>query len=484
MNFWWIRRQIHPAWLVAVLCLSFSVGIFSAAFIKHSYFSSTAILLGAAVIIFVIFKKRFVYLVPLLILSGLSIGIARGSAVQSDLEFYKSIYHKNISIQGLIKDDVDLQSPGQMTIKLDNLKLLGRNVPGSLWVTASPAEIKRGDEIIVSGKLQEGFGNYAGTIYRANIDKIIRPNPGDVGRVARDWFSDGIKKAISEPAASLGIGYLVGQRRSLPADLITALQVVGLTHIVVASGYNLTILVRFVRRIFMPISKYTATLVSFLTIGSFLAIAGMSPSMVRAGIVAILSLLAWYYGRKFHPIILLSIAIAITLLINPSYAWGDLGWQLSFVAFAGVMIIAPLSQRYFFGENKPGVIQQVLGETISAQIATAPIIIYAFGQISNVAVVSNLLVLPLIPVAMMMTFIAGLGGLFAPTLAGIIGLPASWLLNYSINVINYFAALPWASSAINLNVWGVVVCYLVIAAACFYMWRKTGYNLRETNLVE
>jgi competence protein ComEC len=270
----------------------------------------------------------------------------------------------------------------------------------------------------------------------------------------------------------------------LPVDLSEALKLAGLTHVVVASGYNLTILVRLARRLFIRVSKYASALAAVIMIVVFMAIAGASPSMSRAGLIAGLSLAAWYYGRKFHPIILLSIAIAVTVLIDPSYAWGDLGWQLSFAAFAGVMILAPLAQRYFFGDKKPGIIGQILGETISAQIVTAPIIIASFGQLSNVAIVSNLLVLPLVPLAMLFTFIAGVGSLLVPAIATFIALPATWLLGYSVSVTEYLASLPWVTSAVNFAWWGVGLCYLVIVGVCIYMWRVTKYNLREANLVE
>ena len=216
----------------------------------------------------------------------------------------------------------------------------------------------------------------------------------------------------------------------------------------------------------------------------FVAITGISPSMSRAGLVAGLSLAAWYYGRKFHPIVLLMIAIAATVIVNPSYAWGDLGWQLSFAAFAGVMILAPLASRYLFGDKKPGTIQQILIETISAQIVTAPILIAGFSQLSNVAIISNLLVLPLVPIAMLLTFIAGVGSLFLPAVAGIIGMPATWLLHYMVSVTEYLASLPWATSNVQLLWWGLVICYAIIAGVCFYMWRVTKYNLRDSNLVE
>jgi competence protein ComEC len=201
-------------------------------------------------------------------------------------------------------------------------------------------------------------------------------------------------------------------------------------------------------------------------------------------LVSGLSLAAWYYGRNFHPIVLLFLAIAITLVINPSYAWNDLGWQLSFAAFAGVMVIAPLMHRYFFGNKKPRIIRQILGETISAQLATAPILVASFGQLSNVAIISNLLVLPFVPFAMLLTFIAGISNLVIPCVAEFISIPAIWLLHYMISVTEYLASLPWAMSILQFPWWGVIICYGIIIGICFYMWRVTKFNLREVNLVE
>ncbi|MBC7868620.1 ComEC/Rec2 family competence protein [Candidatus Saccharibacteria bacterium] len=276
----------------------------------------------------------------------------------------------------------------------------------------------------------------------------------------------------------------MGQKRALPPDLIAALQIAGLTHVVVASGYNLTILVRLARRLFVRVSKYLSALSSSVMIASFIAITGMSPSMSRAGLVAGLSLAAWYYGRRFHPIILLSLAAAITVMVNPSYCWGDLGWQLSFTAFAGVMILAPLLQRYFFGEKKPGIARQILGETLSALIVTAPILIGAFGQFSNVALLANMLVLPLVPLAMLLTFAAGVGGLLFPAAANVIGWPATWLLRYMVNVADYLSSLPWAVSVVQLPSLGIVLCYVGLIGLSVYLWRVTGYDLRNSNIIE
>ncbi len=475
---------MHTSWLIAIICVGISAGTFFARYASFSGGESVVCLAISIIIIVISFSFRYRYLIPFLILGGILFGLWRGSLMANALSEFKPMYNETIYVSGTVKDDVDVGSSGQIVIRLDNLYVKDKPISGVLWVTAGADDIKRGDELTLHGKLNKGFGNFAGVIYRANIDKVTQPQPGDVARVIRDWFADAVRKAIPDPEASLGIGYLVGQRRSLPTDLVLALKMAGLTHIVVASGYNLTILVRLTRRLFARVSKYLSVLAAIITVAGFTAITGMSPSITRAGLVTVLGLAAWYYGRRFHPLILLSLAAAITLLVNPSYAWGDLGWQLSFAAFAGVMILAPLLQRYFFGAEKPGFIRQIMGETISAQIATAPILIASFGQLSNVAVITNLLILPLVPFAMLLTFTAGIGSIIMPAISSILALPAYWLLHYMVVVAEFFADLPWAASNVRFDVLGLIVFYALIIGACLYMSWSTKYKLRDANIVE
>ncbi len=485
MNWWLLRRRPHISWLIAILCLALLTGVFLAQYSPPSLFASFVWCLVGILLVCLTLWWRYVYLIPLLITAGLLIGLWRGSIQKIELSDLQSLYGSSAMVSGNVREDVDGVSKGQLVMRLNNLAIDNHAIHGTLWVTAqSDVDIKRGDRIKVEGKISEGFGSFAASIYRATVVSVERPQPGDIARVVRDWFADAVRRAIPDPEASLGIGYLVGQKRALPPDLIVALQIAGLTHVVVASGYNLTILVRLARRLFVRVSKYLSALSSCVMIVSFIAITGMSPSMSRAGLVAGLSLAAWYYGRRFHPIILLSLAAAITVMVNPSYAWGDLGWQLSFTAFAGVMILAPLLQRYFFGEKKPGIVRQILGETLSALIVTAPILIGAFGQFSNVALLANMLVLPLVPLAMLLTFMAGVGGLLFPAAAIAIGSPATWLLGYMVNVADYLSNLPWAVSVVQLSSLGVALCYVGLIGLGVYLWRVTGYDLRNSNIIE
>lgn len=480
-----LRRKLHTSWLIAIASVCVLVGVVMARYVDQTLFAPYAWLFTSLAMIGTALWRRSLYLILLVIVGGLLLGLWRGSVLQSQLVVYEKLYGSAVTMTGLVSEDADTGRRGELVLRLSNLEVGGHVIAGKSWVSImTDAEIKRGDRVVVDGKMSEGFASFSSAIYRAKLLTVQRPEPGDIARQVRDWFADTVRRAIPDPQAALGIGYLVGQRRALPPELDEALQIAGLTHVVVASGYNLTILVRLARRLFVRVSKYLAAFAASGMIGSFVLITGASPSMSRAGLVAGLSLLAWYYGRQFHPLVLLPFAAAVTVLIDPSFAWGDLGWQLSFTAFAGVMILAPLGQAYFFGDKKPGTVRQILGETIAAQIATLPILVLAFSQFSTVAVLANALVLPLVPLAMLLTFLSGVGAMIFPSFASIIGLPANWLLQYMIAVADYLAKLPWALSEVMIEPWQAVVGYSVIVISCIYMWRVTKYSLRESNIVE
>ena len=483
VNFRILKRRVHVSWLIAVLSGGIVLGVILAQYTL--LFAHVPWLIFAAVIASVGFWRSRVYCIPFIILAGCIFGLWRGELVQADLSPYENLEGYAVEVQGKVAEDPELDERNNTVVRLDVQTVDGHPLSGKIWAsTHEKNDIKRADIVTLKGKLDAGFGSFAGSIYRAEILKVERPIPGDVAGRVRDWFADKIRTVIPEPEASLGIGYLLGQRRVLSPELDKALQIVGLTHIVVASGYNLTILVRFARRIFVKVSKYLAAFTAGSMIMTFVLITGFSPSMSRAGLVAGLSLLAWYYGRKFHPLVLLSVTAAVTLVINPAFGWNDLGWQLSFLAFAGVMILAPLLQSYFFGDKKPGAIRQILGETISAQIATFPVLVLAFGTFSNVAIVANLLVLPFVPLAMLLVFLCGIFAIIFPLLAGLLVYPAQWLLGYMISVAQYLSGLSWAQTTLAINGWAVAALYGVFVAVCFYLWRKTKYSFRTTSIVE
>lgn len=481
-----LRKPLHISWMIALSCLGIVIGVIFAPILEWGWITGVSwLVIGITFVTLACVSQRFVWII-IALLGGLMIGLWRGTTADSAYVIYEPLIGNTVAITGIVSEDSDTDKNGNVVIRLKEIEYSNTKLPGMMWVSldVKKANVQRSDKIEASSTMSEGFGTFGASMYRAKLVNVQRPVPGDTALHVRNWFADAIRTAIPAPESSLGIGYLVGQRRGLPEELDTALKTAGLTHIVVASGYNLTILVRFARRYFAKISKYLAALISGSLIAGFIAVTGLSPSMSRAGLVTGLSLLAWYYGRKIHPLVLLPFAAAITILINPSYAWGDIGWQLSFMAFAGVMLLAPLMQAFYFGEKKPGTIRQILGETVAATIMTLPIILVSFGMMSNVAVIANLLILPLVPLAMLLTFIAGVGAIAFPFMAAIFGAPAYALLSYMTQTAHFLASLPWATTELSIDTITVIGAYLMIILWMCYMKWRTKLDLRQTNIIE
>jgi len=507
--------------------------------LRDSLFAAPLWLAVAAILIILTFVSRLRIMVIFAFVAGLILGLARGTWARVDLNVYSDWLGQEVILRGAVKEDPDIGTSHDLRLKLvgaevilatdyddlsgevGNLDEYFTPLPGQIWVSvmARGAEVKRSDIVEVSGKLGEGFGTFPASMSFASLVSVTRSPDADPMRDIRDGFGDKLRTVIDVPAADLGMGILAGQKTALPADLSMAFIAASLTHIVVASGYNLTILIRFARRLFAKISRFAALSFSGLLVFAFACTTGFSPSMTRASLVAGLSLIAWYYGRRFHPIVLLSIVATITVTIDPSVIWGDAGWYMSFLSFVGVIILAPLLRNYFWERktatviasvakrssdiNKsPGLLRRftsrkdgdksipasfrdVFIETTSAQIMAAPIIALFMGQFSPYGLMANLLVLPMLPLAMLLTFIAGIAAFILPNvLAQIVAAPAQWLLDYVIGVARWVSDLPGASQEVVVSSWASAAVFAIIVAAIFYLKHVTKHNFREDNVVE
>ena len=268
---------------------------------------------------------------------------------------------------------------------------------------------------------------------------IVQTGTEDLVMQGRDFFAERIRTLIPEPEVLLGVAYLLGIKSGLPKALSENLRAVGLTHIVVASGAHLSILVEVARKIFGRISRFTGLFFSVLFILFFMAMVGWTPSIMRAGIMAILSLLAWYVGRKIAPWRLILMVAALTLTINPGYIV-NLGWLLSFASYTGIMMLGPELTKFFYGEKQPKMVASTIITTLAATIMTLPITLYYFGQVSLISVVANLLILPTLPYAMGLVFLAGVVA-GVPWIETVVAFAATKLLDFHIAVVEFFGGM-------------------------------------------
>jgi len=248
----------------------------------------------------------------------------------------------------------------------------------------------------------------------------------------------------------------------------------GLTHIIAVSGYNLTIMLGASKRLLGKRSKRISTLLSLLLMGVFLLLAGSSASIVRAAIVSTLSIASGYYGRTFKPLNLIALAAAITAWANPFYIWSDASWYLSFLAFYGVMVLAPLFMTRLPNGWQHSLVVMVALESLCAETMTIPFVLHTFGQVSFIGLVANVLITTLVPLAMLLGTVAGLGGMFTGAVSGWLAWPARLLLTYMLDVAHILSRIPYVfAQHLALSVSQMVGMYTLTAVVTFALWHKT-----------
>jgi competence protein ComEC len=450
---------------------------------RTGWFVSNELIISCGLLLLVsITRLRWLALLSV-ILFGLCLGWWRGQSYLALLEPMRQLDDKRVTAFVQADSDATYNDKGQLSFDASHLLLEStlQEVPGRLKIAGfgTPA-VFRGDTVKISGRFYATRGSRQLGMSFANLE-VVGSNSSWVDTIRRR-FAAGLMSAVPEPEASFGLGLLIGQRSTLPTEITTQLAAVGLTHIIAVSGYNLTIIMRGVRRLLDKRSKYQATLISLLLIGIFLLMTGMSASIVRAAIVSGLSILAWYYGRTFKPLLLLSLAAAITAGWNPLYIWSDIGWYLSFLAFFGVLILSPLLNQRFFGKREPAALLALMSESFCALIMTMPLIMYIFKQISLVALPANLLIVPLVPIAMLAALIAGLAGMLVPVIAGLFSWPATLLMTAMLDIAQLISKIPHALAQRGVTLAGMLLWYGCLTFITFILWRVV--NQKHAKITE
>lgn len=426
----------------------------------------------------VLLRHHKAALVIAVITIGFGLGWWRGSGYIDRLEIYQTLNDESVVLQATVVDDGVYDDRGQLAFDIRDVQLSnGEKLTGKIAVAGRGVSmVYRGDHVEVRGKIRPSRGSRQARISFAQITRTVQVRD-PVSKVRR-LFVASVYSVLPDPQASFGLGLLVGQRDTLPVTVSDQLSKVGLTHIVAVSGYNLTVIIMAVRRVSGGRSKYQSAMFSLLLIILFLLITGFTASIVRASIVSVLGLWAWYYGRSIPPLLLILCAAAITACWYPFYIWSDVGWYLSFLAFFGVLIVAPiLLKRVCPHTSKPSLVLVVAVESFAAQIMTMPVIMYIFGRVSVVSLLANVMVVPLTPYAMLSTLIAGTLGIFSQHLASMVSWPAELMLGYMLAVAAYLGKLSFAETKLTVSLAGMLIIYalIMITTALTARYNKSKY---------
>jgi competence protein ComEC len=364
-----------------------------------------------------------------------------------------------------------------------------------LAILPRDTNIQYGDAILLRGKivLPEKFETDTGRLFDypaylkvrgitaimryAEVESLERGGGSIFGTLfeAKHLFERSLERVFVEPQGALAEGILLGERRGLPDELTNAFIISGLIHIVVLSGYNISIVAEFVMRAFAFLPKTFALAGGGFTIILFALMTGGSSTAIRACIMALIAILGRYLNRPSDALRALAAAALLMALWNPLLLLHDPSFILSVIATFGLITISPtVEQKLLWITEKFG-LRSIAASTIAVQIYILPALLYMTGILSFVSLPANILALPSVPLAMALSFAAGVLGLVHPLLALVPGFFADLLLQWLMLVAHVATAVPFSSTVVAaFPAWVAVLVYLPLTAFALFCFSKTS----------
>jgi competence protein ComEC len=295
-------------------------------------------------------------------------------------------------------------------------------------------------------------------------------------------FMSSINKIVPSPEAELVGGILLGLKSSLGKELEIDFRRVGLIHIVVLSGYNITIIAVAILAIlfFLPINFRLAT--GMVAIGLFAVLVGGGATVIRACIMSIIAILAKLFHQNYDVNKALFLAGFIMIFINPDILVYDPSFQLSFLATFGLINFSEKIKNFLKIMPEKFGLKEIVVATIATQIAVFPLLAKMMGEISVVSLIVNVIVLPTIPLAMLLGFLTGIFGLINHFTENInfiseiiffitifFGFLTKIILGYVIFITEFFSQISFATINLPKISWlQIVLIYCLIIASFNY----------------
>lgn len=287
----------------------------------------------------------------------------------------------------------------------------------------------------------------------------------------RDQLVQKVDQTLPYPQSALLSGILLGAQERLPFYLKNELKTTSTVHMVVVSGQNLTMLAGFLMSLVSVIGRKKTIALTLLMVVFYSLLTGFQVPVIRAAIMVGFTFLAQILGREKTGWWVLLFTAGLMLLYNPHWLF-NISFQLSFLATAGVVVVAPMLLESF--KRLPQILRQDLAVTLAAQALVLPIIVYNFHQFSLVGVLANIFVLWTIPLVMVSGLAVLVFSLFSSLLAQMAGLIPATLLTYFIYTVGMFAKLPGASLEVgqtSIIFW--MGYYLLLMAVVWFLVIKT-----------
>ncbi len=296
-------------------------------------------------------------------------------------------------------------------------------------------------------------------------------------------FQKSLRSILPEPRAALMEGILIGERRGIPEKLNDAFIAAGLIHIIVLSGYNISIVAEQVLRffsIFFP--KKISLGVGAIAIILFAVMTGAGATTVRATTMGLIAMLARYLDRPGAALRALAVAAVFMVLWNPPALLFDPSFVLSVLATFGLITLSPSVERRLTLVPERFGLRSIIASTIAVQIYILPALLYMTGILSVFALPANALVLPFVPLVMLAGFVAGTVGLLHGGLALPFAIVADALLRFVVGIADLAASLPFSSATVSaFPVWVAMLFYLPLTFFAIVQYRRSGSRVHSSS---
>ncbi|MBI5135404.1 ComEC/Rec2 family competence protein [Candidatus Uhrbacteria bacterium] len=250
-----------------------------------------------------------------------------------------------------------------------------------------------------------------------------------------------LAQALPEPEGSIATAMVFGYTDGLPPSIKDQFRLTGTSYLLVASGMQvvLTIFALEWGMLWLGVSRRRRTLLLLPMIVGLLVVIGLSPSSIRGAVMGYLPVLSLTMGRGrmgLHTLLVSALGMAV---LSPTVLT-QMNFQLSFLATAGILLLAPVFERSM-AQTLPEQWAQEFATTLGATLATLPVVVVAFGIPNPSIVVANLLLVSIVSPMMMLTMILTLLGVFSPSLAAVPAVTLTVLVWIVEGVIRWSALL-------------------------------------------
>ncbi len=484
----------YKAKVFLIVSLGFVVGVFGASFfypnILNAFFIHLILLL-AVIIFFVFYDQKNIILTSLAFLF-FAFGFLITQNKIDKINSFKNMPQKMDFLgRGMIAMEPKTKDNRQELIfsSNSNYKILIQESAFKKYIYGEEINLKC--QLEIPKNMTNSDFDYRSYLARQDIFYLCQKS--DIEKTGRNLgnyfygavvtiknsFSAKIYSLIPSPEAGLLEGLIIGGSGNLSKEIQANFSRTGMTHIVAVSGYNITIVAEYLMflGLFLGLWRRQAFWFALFGVWVFILMTGFPSSAIRAGVMGTLLLYAMKNGRLANAGNAILFATSVMLFWNPLLLRYDVGFQLSFLATIGIVYFYPICNEYISKklEKYPPIfsfIAEIFFMSLSAQLFVLPIILFNFKTLSIISSLSNILVLPILPITMLLGFLAVfISFIFQP-----LAILFSWLaylpLHYEILTINYLASLKFSALEVSLSWQGVLAWYIILISAIFYLKRK------------